>query len=108
MFVRYEDMTGDVDSRKFTSWYLIAFLGSCILAIKLQKYVAFVNYWSRILCELGHVQDEYVVKFDNQSAIHIAKNPIFHSHSKHIDIHHHRIMDVRSVGREKSEVRENP
>lgn len=36
---------------------------------------------------------DYVVPFyyDNQSAISLAKNPIFHARTKHIEIHYHFI-----------------
>jgi hypothetical protein len=30
---------------------------------------------------------------DNQGAMKLAKNPIFHAHSKHIKIHHHFIRE---------------
>ena len=48
----------------------------------------------KFLNELGHDQDDYVVNCDNQSVIHLAKNPMFHSHSKHIDIRYHWIREV--------------
>mgnify|MGYP003702715135 CR=1 FL=1 len=32
--------------------------------------------------------------FDSQSAIHLSKNFIFHSRSKHIDVRYHWIRDV--------------
>ena len=31
---------------------------------------------------------------DSQSAIHLSKNPMFHSRSKHIDVRYHWIKDV--------------
>ena len=31
---------------------------------------------------------------DNQGAIALAKNPISHSHAKHIDLHHHFIREA--------------
>ena len=48
----------------------------------------------KFLNELGHDQDDYVVNCDNQNDIHLAKNPMFHSCSKHIDIHYHWIQEV--------------
>ena len=30
---------------------------------------------------------------DNKSAINISKNPIMHSHTKHIDVHYHFIRE---------------
>jgi len=32
------------------------------------------------------IKDDYMVKYDNQHIIHIVKNSMFHSRSKHIDI----------------------
>lgn len=46
------------------------------------------------LLELGVEQDKYVLQCDNQSAIHLAKNPTYHSRSKHIDIRYHWIRDI--------------
>ena len=51
-------------------------------------------WMKKFLNELGHDQDVYVVNYDNQSAIHLAKNPMFHSRSKHIDIRYHWIREV--------------
>ena len=31
------------------------------------------------LAELGLQQDNYVLRCDNESAVHLAKNPVFHS-----------------------------
>ena len=31
---------------------------------------------------------------DNMSAIHMSKNPVFHSRTKHIDIRHHYIREL--------------
>ena len=51
-------------------------------------------WMKKFLNELGHDQDDYMVNYDNQSAIQLAKNPMFHSRSKHIDIHYHWIREV--------------
>ena len=39
-------------------------------------------------------QEKYVVYSDSQSAIHLSKNLMFHSRSKHIDVRYHWIRDV--------------
>jgi hypothetical protein len=36
---------------------------------------------------------------DNQSAIALSKNPVFHERSKHIDLHYHYIRECVDEGR---------
>lgn len=51
-------------------------------------------WMKRLLQELGFNQEMYVLYCDNQSAIHLNKNPTFHSRSKHIDVRYHWIREV--------------
>ena len=47
---------------------------------------------------------------DSQSAIHLSKNPMFHSRSKHIDLRYHWIRDVlenKELALEKIHTSEN-
>ncbi|GJW37580.1 retrovirus-related pol polyprotein from transposon TNT 1-94 [Tanacetum coccineum] len=48
----------------------------------------------RFLQELGFKQQRYAVLCDNQSAIHLAKNSMFHKRTKHIDIRYHWIRNA--------------
>ena len=48
----------------------------------------------KFLQELSFVQDKYLLFCDSQSAIHLGKNSIFHSSSKHIDVRYHWIYDA--------------
>ena len=48
----------------------------------------------KFLKELGLQQDKYVVYNDSQSVVHLSKNSMFHSRSKHIDVRYHWIRDV--------------
>lgn len=41
------------------------------------------------LGELGKVQDKLIVLCDSQSAIHLAKNPVYHTRTKHIETKYH-------------------
>ena len=52
--------------------------------------------WLRsMLAELQHKQEHSTVIYcDNKSAIALAKNPVFHGRSKHIDIKYHFIRDL--------------
>ncbi|GAA0185380.1 hypothetical protein LIER_32668 [Lithospermum erythrorhizon] len=53
-----------------------------------------VTWVVRLLIELG-MQNLTPVELycDNQSALHIARNPVFHEHTKHIDIDCHFTHD---------------
>ncbi|GJV24471.1 putative RNA-directed DNA polymerase [Tanacetum coccineum] len=50
------------------------------------------------LKELDRAQIECVLFCDNQSAIHLAKNLVFHSRMKHITIRYHYIRELVSEG----------
>ena len=47
-----------------------------------------------MLKEYNVGQDVMTLYCDNLSAINISKNPIQHSRTKHIDIHHHFIREL--------------
>ena len=51
--------------------------------------------WLRsLLAELNYTQECSTTLFeDNQSAIALAKNPVHHTRSKHIDIQHHFVRE---------------
>lgn len=48
--------------------------------------------------ELGKEQDNCVLYFDNQSVVHLGKNPVFHSRTKHIKLRYHFIRDLVNDG----------
>ncbi|CAM0876884.1 unnamed protein product [Alopecurus aequalis] len=105
------DLGGDVDSRKSTSGTLF-FLGRSPVTWQSQKqkivalstceseYVASATaacqgvWLSRLLAELSNGGVEQIaLKVDNKSAIALAKNPVFHERSKHIELKYHFIRD---------------
>ena len=50
------------------------------------------------LSELGMQQKDCVLYCDNQSAVHLAKNPVFHSRTKHIQMRYHFIRELINDG----------
>src|SRR4051812_34236268 len=109
------DFVGCTLDRKSTSG-TCQFLGSCLTSWSSKKqnsvalstaeaeYVAAGNCVAQILWmkqtleDFGLSYDHIPVLCDNTSAINIAKNPIQHSRTKHIEIRHHFIRDHVSRG----------
>lgn len=103
------DWGGDQDERKSTSGYVF-YLGSTAFTWSSKKqqivalstceaeYVAATSsvceaIWLRnLLAELSHQQEGPTTIFvDNKSTIELAKNPVQHGRSKHIDTRYHFI-----------------
>jgi hypothetical protein len=111
------DLAGDIDTCKSTSGILF-FLGDNIITWQSQKqkivalssceaeYIAATTggcqgmWLARLLAELKGEEDSAVtLKIDNQSAIALSKNPIFHDRIKHIDIRYHFIRECVELDR---------
>ena len=61
--------------------------------------------------EMGKEQGNSILFSDSQSAIHLAKNAIFHSRTKHIDIQYHFIrslLEEKQFTLEKIHTNDNP
>ena len=105
------DCGGDIDDRKSTSGFVF-FMGDTAFTWMSKKqpivtlssceaeYVAATScvchvVWLRnLLKELSMTQEDPTQIFvDNKSAIALAKNPVFHDRSKHIDIRYHYIRE---------------
>jgi hypothetical protein len=51
-------------------------------------------YLSSLFEIIGQPQIKLIVTYDNnQSCISLSKDPIFHVHIKHIEIHHHFVQE---------------
>jgi hypothetical protein len=102
---------GYMYNRISTSWYVFNLFGGAISWMsKRQVVVALstteVEYmasthaikeeiWLQILClGIGLVQQYVRIDCDSQSAIFLAKNPTYHSKTKHIDIQYHFVRDM--------------
>ena len=105
----------DVETRRSTSGYvfylndgLISWSskkqGTVALSTTEAEYMALAHttkeaMWLRtLLSELGFDQGTTIVYEDNQSCIAMAKNPVHHARSKHIDIQHHFVREKVESG----------
>ena len=106
------DWGGDKDTRHSTSGYVFTMCGGAISwNSKLQKVIALSTaeaeyialskacnevLWMKKL--LGEVLDQKIAEVDvmedNQAAIAMVKNPVYHAQSKHIDIRYHYVRDL--------------
>ncbi|MCO5571898.1 hypothetical protein L7F22_025647 [Adiantum nelumboides] len=49
---------------------------------------------TRLVGDLGIVREILVLHCDSQSAIQLARNPVFHAKTKHVDVRYHFIREV--------------
>lgn len=109
------DFAGDQDTRRSTTGYVFMVGSTAVSWVsRLQKivtlstteaeYVAVTEaakemIWLKgFLEELGRKQESSVLFCDSQSAIHLAKNPVFHARTKHIDLRYHFIRSLLEDG----------
>ena len=109
------DYTGDLDKRRSTTGYLFILAGApvCWRSI-LQSTVALstteTEYMAAteaiketiwllgLIDDLGIGQDQVHVMCDSQSAIHLAKNQVYHSRTKYIDVRFHFVREIIEEG----------
>lgn len=111
------DYAGDFDDRRSTSGYVFLLgTGSIAWSSKKQAVVSlstteaeFIStalcacqciWLRRILVTLGFSQSGCsTIYCDNNSAIKLSKNPVFHGRSKHIDVRYHFLRDLVRDGK---------
>jgi hypothetical protein len=114
------DWGGDIGTRRSTTGYIFLYRGSPISwSSKLQKTVALSSceaeymalkeaikeqqYIRAILHELKPILGDTVIECsniytDSNSAIELAKNPVYHARTKHIDIQYHFTRECLEKG----------
>ncbi|MCO5593841.1 hypothetical protein L7F22_047859 [Adiantum nelumboides] len=105
------DWAGSVSDRRSTSGYIFSF-GSAVVtwSNKKQPTVALLSTEAEYTgatvaaCEVAwlkmllqdleiQVQDPVVIYYENISTIQLAQNPVFHAHTRHIEVHYHFIRE---------------
>ncbi|MCO5546936.1 hypothetical protein L7F22_000375 [Adiantum nelumboides] len=125
---RDADFAGHPDCRKSTSGYVFTFTGGAVSWIsRLQKCVALSTteaeyvaateaskealWLMRLVEELDIKSQVPVLHCDSQSAIMLARNPVFHAKTKHIEVKYHFIrsmLDDKSITLVKVHTDDNP
>lgn len=105
------DWAGDLDQRRSTSGYVFNLFGGAVSWMRKNKSIAVLStteaeymvathaskeaVWLQRLCSnMGLIQEAIRIDCDSQSAIFLAKNPTYHSKTKHIDVQYHFVRDM--------------
>jgi len=105
------DWAEDLDQRRYRSGYVFNLFGGAVswmskkqsivaLSTTEAEYMAATHaskeaVWLQRLCSsMGLVQGAIRIDCDNQSGIFLAKNPAYHSKTKHIDVQYHFVRDM--------------
>lgn len=110
------DWAGDIDTRRSTTGYIFKFGGTPVcwkskrqptvaLSTAEAEYMSMAHaaqtsvWLRRLLSDLGFVQESPVKIYeDNQGCIAMAKNPVNHERTKHIDIKYHFVRELVTRG----------
>ncbi len=110
------DWAGSISVRRSTSGFMFSFRSVTITwSSKKQPIVALssteaeyrgaamaaceVVWLRKLLGDLGlHVDRQVVIYCDNLSSIQLARNPMFHARTKHIEVHYHFIREKVLAG----------
>ncbi|MCO5569190.1 hypothetical protein L7F22_022900 [Adiantum nelumboides] len=112
----YADWAGSTTDRRSTSGFMFT-LGSAAITWRIKKQLTValssteaeyrgaavaaceVAWLRKLLMDLRlQVDKEVVIYCDNLSSIQLAKNPVFHAWTKHIEVHYHFVCDQVLVG----------
>ncbi|MCO5566392.1 hypothetical protein L7F22_020069 [Adiantum nelumboides] len=105
------DYAGDLDNRRSTSGYVFTLAGGAVSwRSRLQdsvtqstteaEYVAASEackeaiWLGRLVTDLGIKEHVPMLHCDSQSAIQLARNPVYHSKTKHVDVKYHFIREM--------------
>lgn len=109
------DFASDIDTRRSTTGYIFLLNGGPITwSSQKQKTIALSTteaefvaasesakeiIWLRqLLSDLGEIYDCVTLHVDNQSAIKLINNPIYHKRTKHIDVKYNFIREKVEAG----------
>jgi hypothetical protein len=122
------DYAGDLDNRRSTSGYVFTMAGgavswrsrlqTCVTQSTTEaEYVAASEackeaiWLGRLVTDLGVKEDAPMLHCDSQSAIQLARNPVYHSKTKHVDVKYHFIREMledKQIQLVKVHTTENP
>ncbi|KAE8707872.1 hypothetical protein F3Y22_tig00110372pilonHSYRG00231 [Hibiscus syriacus] len=122
------DYAGDLDKRRSTTGYLFTLAKAPVswkstiqytvaLSTTEAEYMAVSEavketiWLNGFMEDLGVVQSHISLYCDSQSAIHLAKNQVYHSRTKHIDVRYHFVREIFEEGKillQKIATSENP
>eukprot|EP00253_Pinus_taeda_P002533 PITA_02533 len=105
------DWVGDLDLRRSTGGYVFNLFGGAVnwmskkqsvvaLSTTEAEYMAATHASMEVVClqrlcsSMALVNGAIRIDCDNQSAIFLAKNPSYHSKTKHIDVQYHFVRDM--------------
>jgi hypothetical protein len=109
------DYAGDLDDRRSTTGYVFTLAGGPIcwksmiqstvaMSTTEAEYVAVAEaakealWLTGLVKELGIQQVGVPLYCDNQNAIYLAKNQVYHARTKHIDVRFHKIRELVATG----------
>ena len=122
------DYAGDMDKRRSTTGYVFTLANAPVswkstlqstvaLSTTEAEYMAVTEavkeaiWLYGLLDELGIGHKYIKVHCDSQSAIHLAKNQVYHARTKHIDVRYHFVREILEEGEiqiQKIPTTENP